>query len=127
MDSVDLLSKETYDVSQIQKIMLRLEDDPALLSTFRSHAMVRAHDIYNSGGLDKLIGSQDRVLYIGTGSGHVAHLIEYKTGAKVFKLDLSNIRSPDINSDRLYWVTPVFTLAGSLLRCSYHVRYAASL
>jgi ubiquinone/menaquinone biosynthesis C-methylase UbiE len=100
MDSVELHPKETYDVSQIQKILLRLEANPALLSKFRSHAMARAHDIYNSGGLDKLIGLQDRVLYIGTGSGHVAHLIESETGAKVYKLDLKDIRSPDAKGER---------------------------
>jgi SAM-dependent methyltransferase len=100
MDSVELLSKETYDVSQIQRIILRLEANPALLATFRSHAMARAHDIYKSGGLDKLIGSKDKVLYIGAGSGHVASLIESRTGAKVFKLDLQDIRSPDVNGGR---------------------------
>jgi SAM-dependent methyltransferase len=100
MDSVELHPKETYDVSQIQKILLRLEANPALLSKFRSHAMARAHDIYNSGGLDKSIGPQDRVLYIGTGSGHVAHLIESETGAKVYKLDLKDIRSPDAKGER---------------------------
>jgi SAM-dependent methyltransferase len=62
--------------------------------------MARARDIYKNGGLDKLIGPQDRVLYIGVGSGHVAHLIESGTGAKVFKLDLNDIRSPDVNGDR---------------------------
>jgi SAM-dependent methyltransferase len=100
MDSVDLHFKETYDVSHIQKIILKLEANPALLSTFRSHAMARAHDIYESGGVNKLIGPQDRVLYIGVGSGHVAQLIESRTGAKVFKLDLKDIRSPDVNGDR---------------------------
>jgi SAM-dependent methyltransferase len=100
MDSVEPHLKETYDVSQIQKIILRLEANPALLSKFRSHAMARAHDIYTSGGLDKLIGPQDKVLYIGTGSGHVAHLIESETGAKIFKLDLKDIRFPDARSER---------------------------
>jgi SAM-dependent methyltransferase len=100
MGSAELHSKETYDVSHIQKFILKLEANPVLLSTFRSHAMARAHDIYHSGGIDELIGPQDKVLYIGVGSGHVANLIESRTRAKVFKVDLADIRSPDIKGDR---------------------------
>ncbi|TAN32159.1 class I SAM-dependent methyltransferase [Patescibacteria group bacterium] len=42
----------------------------------------------------------DAVAYIGTGSGHVPQFIEEQTGAKIFKFDLANLRTPDTKDNK---------------------------
>jgi SAM-dependent methyltransferase len=59
--------------------------------------------MFESASLGSEIKKGDRVLYIGTGTGHMPHNIEKKTGVDLFKIDLADIRTPD-NKDNKFVV-----------------------
>lgn len=99
---------ETYDPTKILKELQRIESSPKLSAGFRQAAIGRAKDIYYSGELGNFIHPNDKVFYLGTGSGHVAQLIEQQTQAKVFKLDLYDLRSVDTKDNKFIIATARF-------------------
>jgi SAM-dependent methyltransferase len=86
---------ETYDITGPKKILEKISANPKLAEKFTEAARGRAEDIFESGHLKEKIRPGDKVLYIGTGTGHVAEYIEKQTEATVFKLDLADLRSAD--------------------------------
>ena len=98
---VKLPDGETYDVSGPSKTLKKIDEDDSLAERFDEAALERAEDIFESGHLLSRIKKGETVLYIGTGSGHVADHIEKETGAKIIKFDLADLRTPaDIKDDK---------------------------
>ena len=91
---------ETYDVRGPKKMLEKLKGNPTLAKKVAEGAVGRAEDIVESGRLTERIKKNDVVVYFGTGTGHVAKEIEKQTGAKVFKFDLADLRTPDTKDDR---------------------------
>jgi len=86
---------ETYDVKGLKAALQKIAAKPALGEVVKRGAEARAEDVYESGELDKRIHEADLVLYSGAGTGHVPKYIEEHTKAKIFKLDLADLRTPD--------------------------------
>ncbi len=95
-----LPDKETYDVAGPVRYIRKVEANPKKLEKFTRAASGRAEDIFESGKIAERIHEGDKVLYLGTGTGHVAKYIEDHTGAKVFKFDLADLRTPDTKDNK---------------------------
>lgn len=87
---------ETYEYSKILVFLESLRNNPEKMRKFREQAIKRAEDILLSSGLEGELSKDDKVLYIGSGTGHVAQHIKEKTGADVVMFDLVDIRTDDV-------------------------------
>lgn len=87
---------ETYAYDKVIFFLESLKKDPEKMKKFREQALKRAKDVFESSGLEGEIKKDDRVLYIGAGTGHVPEYIQEKTGANVARLDLVDLRTEDI-------------------------------
>jgi len=76
-------------------IITKLEKYPFLLDFFSKLARKRATKVAEDLNLKKNIRREDKVLYIGAGTGHIAQLIATETKAKVIALDLEDLRTSD--------------------------------
>lgn len=92
----ELVEGETYDVAGPKRAL----ENPKLVEKIVKGARGRANDIVESGQLKERIGEGETVLYVGTGTGHVAQLIEKQTGAKVIKFDLADLRTDDTKDEK---------------------------
>lgn len=86
---------ETYDPSKIIADLKKVEANPVLLAKLQKTLKNRALDMFQSVQLSEVVKPGNIMLYVGAGSGHFAQLIEQKTGAKVFKTDLYDLRVSD--------------------------------
>ncbi|MCL4416965.1 MAG: class I SAM-dependent methyltransferase [Patescibacteria group bacterium] len=89
-----------YDVATPKRLSEKLGKHPRLQRLFLEAAKKRAKDTFEKSGIGKEIKPGERVLDIGTGTGHVAQVVEQQTGANFFKLDLADLRSPDTKDNR---------------------------
>ena len=94
-----LPDNETYDVSRIQSLLEQLDKDHKKSELLDKGGKNRAKDIFTSGDLGKEIKKEDKVLYVGTGLGHVADHMQDKTGCKMVRIDLADLRHPNAKKE----------------------------
>lgn len=97
------MEDETYDYSHIREFIASLERDKKKLERLARMAQKRADHMFATADLGAEIKEGNKVLYIGTGTGHMPGNVEKKTGVKFIKIDLADIRTPD-NRDKKFVV-----------------------
>lgn len=86
---------ETYEYAGVLAFLESLKNDPKKRERFIAQANGRAEDIFESGQIGQEIKKGDKVLYVGSGTGHVPEYIRQHTGADVVMLDLVDLRTED--------------------------------
>ncbi|OGH72220.1 MAG: hypothetical protein A2921_03805 [Candidatus Magasanikbacteria bacterium RIFCSPLOWO2_01_FULL_43_20b] len=99
----EVVEGETYDYSNVKKFISSLENDPKKLERLAYFGQKRADHMFETADLGSEVKKGDRVLYIGTGTGHMPRNLEKKTGVNFFKIDLADIRTSD-NKDNKFVV-----------------------